>query len=486
MSILKNTILYFILSFLSLCIILWYISFSFILPDYKHLQSEKNLQNIESLLQKMNRDIKVIKNITNDYSKWDDTYNFMKTKNQEYIYDNFRDNSSTVEDLNLDFILFVKNDNTVLFSKYAQEINIKNPIEFEKYIVEKIKNFPTFSTLNIFYEKPLYLIKSEIYKSDETGDLGGHIISGRFISDKTFEEYKKIFPTIEIINKSLRQTDTSKLHYELIKNIELYTNIASNVENIISFFIQNEYIFSIKTISDTNIIKKGFTTIIYYNSLISIILFVIFFNIYRYQKKLENYNKKLESKVEERTKELSKTLRTVELNNKKLYELSNTDYLTKIKNRRNFFEESDKLLKKAINEDKNFSVLMIDIDHFKNINDNYGHSSGDEVLKEFCKIVNSCISKNEIFGRLGGEEFCITFFDKNLDFVEQIGNNIRTTCETTILNVNNKEINFTISLGLNTRGEQTNIDEILHYADESLYKAKNSGRNRLVRNILSR
>lgn len=486
MNILRNTFILFIFSFFFLCGMLWYISFSFLLPDYKSLQVEKNYQNVEALLQKMDRDIKVIKNITNDYSKWDDTYYFMETKNSKYVYDNFRDNSTTVEDLNLDFILFVKTDNSVLFSKYSQRNNIKDRKNFEKYMIDSIKDNSTFSNLHIFNKQPLYLIKSKIYKSDETGNLKGHIVSGRFLKDTTFEEFKKMFPTIKIAHKKSLEQNSQKLDFDFIKNIKLHTNITHNVENSIDFFIEDAYLFSIKTLSDSNIIKKGFSTISYYNTLVSFILLVIFFMIYRYQKKLENYNKELELKVSERTQELSKTLRTVEENNKKLFELSNTDSLTKIKNRRNFFEESTKLLEKAIEEKKEFATLLIDIDHFKSVNDVYGHSTGDEVLKEFCKIVNSCITKDEVFGRLGGEEFCISFFDKKLDYVENIGNKIRVSCEENEIEINNQKIRFTISLGLNSRGNLVDIDEILHIADTNLYNAKNSGRNRLVRTTSNR
>lgn len=135
----------------------------------------------------------------------------------------------------------------------------------------------------------------------------------------------------------------------------------------------------------------------------------------------------------------------------------------------------------AIKKDKNLCVLLIDIDHFKSINDNYGHAVGDKVLIEFCTIVTSIINDKAIFGRIGGEEFCITFFNKSLDVVNEISEQIRQKCENNIISIENKELKFTVSMGLSCRENHTDIDAILHTSDELLYEAKKTGRNRIIR-----
>lgn len=126
-------------------------------------------------------------------------------------------------------------------------------------------------------------------------------------------------------------------------------------------------------------------------------------------------------------------------------------------------------------------VLYIDIDKFKQINDTYGHAIGDKILIAFCAIVNEIIDKDTIFRRIGGEEFCLTFKNKTLDETQAIGERIRQKCENAVLHINEHKIKFTVSLGLSDRKEYQHIDEILQHADELLYSAKNSGRNKMIR-----
>ena len=193
-----------------------------------------------------------------------------------------------------------------------------------------------------------------------------------------------------------------------------------------------------------------------------------------YETKINNFNLELQDTVDEKTKDLKEK-------NAELYDLANKDYLTQISNRRSYFLQSEQLLEKSIKHEKSFCVLMIDIDFFKKINDVYGHAVGDKILIEFCNIVNSIITKEQVFGRIGGEEFCITFYDKTIDEAFEIAENIREKCQNEILDIDDKKINFTISLGLSHKLNATKIDEILNFADELLYEAKGSGRNIVIR-----
>ena len=165
-----------------------------------------------------------------------------------------------------------------------------------------------------------------------------------------------------------------------------------------------------------------------------------------------------------------------------MYSFAHIDSLTKIKNRRSFFIESEQALQKAILNNQNLCILLIDLDHFKSINDKYGHSIGDKVLVEFCLIVNTILTNESIFGRIGGEEFCITFYNKDLSEINNISEKIRIACSNKNIILENGEIlNFTVSMGLSCREDLDEIDKILHKSDELLYEAKKTGRNRLVR-----
>ena len=145
-------------------------------------------------------------------------------------------------------------------------------------------------------------------------------------------------------------------------------------------------IFSIITKNERKLVNNGEKTIFIFNIVVAFAIFAICFFVYKNQIILSKYNRLLELKVNRRTNQLTKTLRKLKTKNKELYTLANIDSLTKIRNRRSYFIESETLLKKSISGNKTFCILMIDIDYFKKINDTYGHAAGDKVLIEFCTI----------------------------------------------------------------------------------------------------
>lgn len=165
-----------------------------------------------------------------------------------------------------------------------------------------------------------------------------------------------------------------------------------------------------------------------------------------------------------------------------LKEQANRDYLTGLYNRRYFNDIAQELIYISKRENKAISVVMIDIDKFKNINDSYGHASGDEIIKSLSKILIEHTRKSDIVSRFGGEEFALLlpFTDKN--GAAKIARKIRKIVEEKVVTVtNDKELHFTVSLGVDTlQHSDKNIEEVLHRADEALYKAKESGRNRVV------
>lgn len=480
MGFFKVNIYKFILTFLIPCFVLWYSTKLIIFPEFEQLQLNKNTKSIEVLISRMDTNIEHIRRMVNDYSKWDETYLFMQKQDDQYIYDNFREGTTTLEDMDVDFVFYVDLDKKVLFSKYANDW-LKLTTSFEKELLESLTEFKSLHSIYLYKNNPLYIIKSRILKSDESGILNGHIIAGKFITTKYLSELTNLFSTKSIVINKENFNTLEKFSVGNLTKVSIDTTVEDTITNNLNFMNGEKYLFSIETTSGTDIIKQGKKTTIYFNLVISSFLFVVFYLLYKNQKAIERYNEELELKVDERTKELNKTIRIVEENNKKLYKLSNTDSLTQIRNRRSFFKTSKKLLSQAIEKNKEFVIVLIDLDHFKKINDTFGHSVGDEVLKEFCHIVNSSIDEETVFGRLGGEEFCITFYDKSIELAEKISNEIRQKCEETVLSFDDKKVQFTISMGLCGRNNMDNIDQILHIADELLYSAKKDGRNRLIR-----
>ncbi len=156
------------------------------------------------------------------------------------------------------------------------------------------------------------------------------------------------------------------------------------------------------------------------------------------------------------------------------------DDLTKIANRRYYFEYLKSTFDYSKNHIKDFSLLMIDIDDFKKINDKYGHDVGDVILKEFCKVTKKHIRKTDFFARVGGEEFSIIVGHSNkqegINFAERLLKEVRESIMEEEFN-----IKITISIGI-AQFSEYNCDEgkLLKIADEKLYEAKRTGKNKVI------
>jgi len=158
--------------------------------------------------------------------------------------------------------------------------------------------------------------------------------------------------------------------------------------------------------------------------------------------------------------------------------IASYDQMTGIYNRRKFFQLANE---KFDNYDDLYAV-MIDIDKFKLVNDNYGHAIGDEVIKKVAKTIDDFLSTNSIFGRLGGEEFAIVTSTLTYAEVEKKIEQVRQKIQDLeVLSDSGDIIKFTISEGVAKKTKQTqNLDELLKEADKALYDAKGHGRNRVV------
>jgi len=157
---------------------------------------------------------------------------------------------------------------------------------------------------------------------------------------------------------------------------------------------------------------------------------------------------------------------------------ANTDYLTKLPNRRYFFGEANSHLKAAKLAENSVSLAMIDIDHFKSINDNYGHDAGDEVLKGLSQCMAKYF-KNNLVGRFGGEEFAVYFADQDRYESLQRLEKFRLFVEKHSPEFSKDRIKFTLSIGFHN-GPIYSLDELIKQADLKLYQAKESGRNKLI------
>ncbi|MFD2167974.1 GGDEF domain-containing protein [Thalassotalea euphylliae] len=158
--------------------------------------------------------------------------------------------------------------------------------------------------------------------------------------------------------------------------------------------------------------------------------------------------------------------------------LSQTDTLTHLKNRTTLFSEANKLVDKALIEQTEMTVLVMDVDHFKRINDQFGHQSGDKVLKHVASLGQEVMRSRDIFARLGGEEFVAVLPQATIDEAFAIATRIKDKITQAPISVDNQQIPVTVSIGVAALSQgEVSFDCLIKAADQAMYQAKASGRN---------
>ena len=158
-----------------------------------------------------------------------------------------------------------------------------------------------------------------------------------------------------------------------------------------------------------------------------------------------------------------------------------TDALTGALNRRAFMARGERLIERHRHEGAALSLLFLDLDHFKSLNDRFGHAGGDDVLTCFVGLVNSCIRPTDFLFRIGGEEFCCLLPHTDAEQAHRIAERIRRQVETASVIVTGMPVKATVSIGIaSTEVFGYDLDALIRYADSAVYAAKRAGRNRVV------
>ena len=158
-----------------------------------------------------------------------------------------------------------------------------------------------------------------------------------------------------------------------------------------------------------------------------------------------------------------------------------TDTLTGLANRRKITGLLDEEIQKVKNTSKdNFSIVMLDIDFFKKVNDNFGHPIGDQVIKEVSNHMQDRGGTKGVVGRFGGEEFLTVLYENDINAAGEVADQIRVDIENKKIEFDGKKINVTVSMGVACSSETVIYQDLLNKADERLYKAKENGRNQTV------
>ena len=313
-------------------------------------------------------------------------------------------------------------------------------------------------------------------------------IEGAFVYDKNeklFTKYTKNKTQKSVLNK-----------LKLLKNNSTYHD-RNNIIVSSDIVLDNEKIGKFVLLYNTDDVKNTLQQIVLILFLISGVILIIMFKIASIlQQRLtapiyilvdtmqdilkhNNYTKVITQKSDDEFQTVFNgfniMLDTIHKNKLELEGLANTDPLTGLYNRRHFYELVNPLLHVLKRDGKISTVLMLDIDKFKNVNDTYGHDVGDEILKDVTKVASKSIRESDILARFGGEEFTVFLPDTDYKDAIVVAQKIRTSVED-IRSVQN--IKSTISIGVSEVLED--IDSAIKESDIALYEAKENGRNRVV------
>lgn len=182
--------------------------------------------------------------------------------------------------------------------------------------------------------------------------------------------------------------------------------------------------------------------------------------------------------IEELTVRINSNLELLEMFHEKK-ELASRDFLSGLYNRRYFIEHGHLIVKRAARYEYPVAVAIIDIDHFKRINDTHGHDSGDIAIQATANMLEECLRKSDLLARYGGEEFCMMMEDLTREQVEHVTEKIRHQFESFRLKLATDTIGFTVSIGV-YYGDSGSLESMIKIADEALYTAKETGRNKVV------
>jgi diguanylate cyclase (GGDEF)-like protein len=155
--------------------------------------------------------------------------------------------------------------------------------------------------------------------------------------------------------------------------------------------------------------------------------------------------------------------------------------LTLLFNRRGFYEQAEAPCRVALRHQRPLSLVLLDLDHFKSINDRYGHAIGDIVLKETSRVLTQSIRRGDIVARWGGEEFILVLPETDMDAAAEFAERIRLAIANLVIPQGDVHLQVNASFGVGQLDASQDIDTLIGVVDKALYSAKVAGRNRVVR-----
>lgn len=498
----------------------------FVYNAFVSIEKEEAADNMARITQALENEVSHLDNLNNDWATWDDTYNFIDNRSEDYIVSNLPD--WIFHESGMDLIYIVNNNGEVVWGKIydtalKKEIFVKeipqNMLpqnhsllirDYRTHDLSLVKKRGLFNT-----EKGPLLISTElILTSKGKGPPKGYMIMGLFIDDKVINKIKdqtKVnFEVIYLYNKPgveaykdvINELVESKLYIDDNETNKDYYNLYryyTDVEKDPSLIIKVD--FPRKISGQGKKVITFATTYLILTGIIVLILIIILINKYalkplqmvdKYMVKIiksNDFSIRINSKRKDEIGIMANAfdffVAKIEEQKQMLEDLSTIDGLTNIANRRKF----DETIKSEWNRHKRFgstiTILLLDVDYFKLYNDFYGHQAGDECLKKICSVLSNHTKRaGELSARYGGEEFVLLYLNSEKQNILEICDHIKSDINKLNIKHEKSKVSdrITVSIGIaiyKPKSDDKYID-FINNADKALYQAKEAGRNRAV------
>jgi diguanylate cyclase (GGDEF)-like protein len=510
------------LAILPVCIIVnLFVLRSVLLTRFIDLEEANIQDNLERVIKAVSQELEHLNKLNIDWAHWDDTYEFMLTKDPDYITSNLTED--TVSGLSLNFIYYIDPKGAIV---WGQTIDLKTNLEMSidefskgRFTADNPltgRTTPTNGTKGIIHTSggPALVSTVPILDSNATGDRRGWIIMGSLLNEDAIEKLGKLtnlslsipsdvpFDPPKDRLKQLKQLTTSAFYeirepavvhgYAFIKGIGKTPGVVLQVK------------------MSREIFQKGVISIRYMAVLISITMVLVFFvlsillqrfivspitKLTHHILELER-TRDLELRLPQKEEEcrdeacilaarVNKLLDTIEEMHKKLVDDARIDPLTLVANRRSYEEHLAMEWQRLMRTGGRLSIIMCDIDHFKLYNDRYGHQKGDDCLMIVAGLIRRIPRRPyDLVARYGGEEFVLVLPETNLEDAVGLAERIRKAVLdqhiTHEASPTGQWVTLSLGVASNIVIMGTHPEDLVKQADDALYRAKKQGRNQVT------
>ena len=480
-------------------------AYFYAIPHLHKIETEQGIKDLSRVENRINQQLELLSILASDWGEWDDTYSYMVDMNKDYENSNLIDNS--LFELKIDFIFIVRANGTVIWKQFSEKASRLVSEQLWRGSLWQSKH-PIIALMQqkqqgLMYSQlgPLMVAGSAVLNSQGEGDSRGYLFFGKLLTSEVVNRFSKDleFPLELAFNQHQHAQEVHLItHHQKIIHGQIA--LDDNSGEVISVSVEQQRPFyqqAIRTIKYALyiVLGIGFICSLLFFYILKRLLINPILELQRQAYQFGKDQSAIPSKLLQREDELgelsaslvnmanqlNKTWELLEKEKNDYMDASYTDPLTQLKNRR--YMESLLSKDKTWCIPKHWSFLMIDLDHFKKINDSRGHQVGDLVLQQLSALLMDVCRSSDVVFRTGGEEFVVVCEGTNQSQSCTVAERIRTAVENYNFGPKDSSFIVTCSIGFySTFNKKTKVDwqAKLKLADYAMYAAKNSGRNSWV------